>query len=351
MEGRISLTCIEFNEYVLKLIVLLTATFLGVAAPSHACSVAPAHMYLAQDEVIEHAEWIALAEAISFERRDGGPVYHMRAIEYLKGSGPEEFELPNAYRQYNGDSKQPEEINYYGHTVSKFWLGATRYSNWPDCRIHPGFAMRGQRYLIFGPLDYALGFENVTDEGDLWLQYVRDYLADGTARKPFPIAPSDYFTNAEAIVHVRASWDGSSVDLEQVLLSGPEDNYLKMAYISPLAAFADILDPACHGEFGFPRGQATSLDRVYVFERIPRKDIRFSETLWCVGGEEFTSASISGYGRYSYTGGTYFAVEDGEIVSAQARTSDWVAPFRTSRIPLSNLSVWLDSVNPEEQQP
>jgi len=241
-----------------------------------ACSSAPQHMYLPHDEAIEDAEWIVVAEAVrrtteEVEYTAGRTTivksYEMRVIEYLKGTGPQLINTPNRdERAARGHSKEVGERNFYGHEVSSFWMTGGHNSNWEDCEIHPGFLFAGHQYLLFGPKDYQNGFENITLDGDVWLQYVRDY-----------------FEKAKAIVRVQAEWDETSSRWSMDILKGPEKNYMHMINISPSAAFDGELNPACEHPFS-RTPQAETIDRLYVFERLPDKKISMTQGVDCIGG-------------------------------------------------------------------
>lgn len=281
-------------------------------------------MYLAHTDAIDHAEWIVVAEPIQREKRDGkrdnqgrpsqGLVYRMRAIEYVKGNGPKEFIVHHAQQEAaNGDSHLPAEANYYGHSTSSFWSFGGRYFNWPDCRIHPGFFFSGQKYLIFGPLDYNVGFENITDENDLWLEYVKNRVASGTPKTPFPKTIEDYLTTAEAVVRVKARWDGTSSKWQQEIISGPDENYMNLVYASPSAAFDAALHQDCQG-FSSENTRPDYLDRLYVFERIPKeKNVTKNNSLDCAGGDLRSDVNISAYGRFSLSGYRIFDIKKGRV--------------------------------------
>lgn len=278
-----------------------------------ACFVAPEHMYLSHDATIAHAEWIAIAQPIRRTQSGDGPAYEMRAIEYLKGDGPETFLIPNAHHgAARHHSKQPAEGNYYAHTASSFWEFGGSYSNWPDCEIHPGFLFRDHTYLIFGPLDYNLGFENITDEGDAWLAYVRAKLSANSAKKPFPVAATEFFGRAEAVVRVHVQWEGNRASWRTELLKGDERDYLRLAHVSPSAYFDTLVDPECTSSVGLPnRRQVRSF--FYVFEHLPAKEINKSDWLRCLGADKDIDGYAEARGKYSTIGHRIYEIIEGEV--------------------------------------
>ncbi|MEL8054889.1 MAG: hypothetical protein AAGK66_01950 [Pseudomonadota bacterium] len=93
------------------MLTIILTTLLSQLA--HACFAPPKHMYVNHDAAIKDAEWIVLATAQRLISTDGGMVYKMRAIEYIKGEGPETFILENGIKYAaRGDSRTPDEGNY-----------------------------------------------------------------------------------------------------------------------------------------------------------------------------------------------------------------------------------------------
>ena len=116
-----------------RIVVLFLFVTAMSAEKAIACMVPPDHMYLNHDATIEHADWIAIAQPIRRIHNDDGTALEMRAIEYLKGNGPEKFVVPNAHQgAANHHSKLSAEGNFYAHTASTFWELGGSYSNWSD---------------------------------------------------------------------------------------------------------------------------------------------------------------------------------------------------------------------------
>ena len=297
----------------LRIVLLMLLTFVACNQKAMACFAAPEHMYLSHDATIAHAEWIVIAQPIRRTQSDDGPAYEMRAIEYLKGDGPETFVIPNAnQRAARHHSQQPAEGNYYAHTVSSFWEFGGSYSNWSDCEIHPGFLFRGHTYLIFGPLDYNLGFENITDEGDEWLSYVRAKLSEKTAIKPFPVAAAEFFGKAEAVVRVEVRWEGARASWRTDLLKGEERDYLRIAHVSPSAYFDSLVDPACRSSADVQRDKRMR-SFFYVFEQLPTEEINKSDWLQCLGADRDSDGFVESRGKYSINGHRIYEIVEGEV--------------------------------------
>ncbi|MEM1105781.1 MAG: hypothetical protein AAGH87_05270 [Pseudomonadota bacterium] len=292
---------------------LCIAFALFTATAALACSSPPSHMYVNHDAAIEDASWIALASPIRRVETDRGMAYEMQALEYLKGEGPSVFSIENGWqRAANGHSVQAAEANYYGHSVSTFWEFGGLYSNWSDCKIHPGFYFTDQKYLIFGPLDYNVGFENVTDVDDVWLEYVREKVSGLNPAKPFPLDATEYLRRAEAVLRVQVSWDGTSSHWIVDRLTGPDLPYLNMAHVSPSAAFDSMIDPNCDPLLA-QQERPEALDFLYVFERLPKGNVKKVEGVFCMGGNKEANGSVEAYGRFSLTGVRAFDIEAGSV--------------------------------------
>lgn len=278
-------------------ILLASALFLPLDNAS-ACLSPPRHMYVSHNEAIEDAEWIALAKGS--KRADDG--IEMQAIEYLKGSGPKTFLLPLASTEGAGDDElTAAESNYYGHTSSSFWLNGGRSYNEPDCEIHPSILFGERQYLIFGPLDYNVGFENIAGEDDQWLAYVKDYLGGQNPKTPFPTKFSYYLRNAWAIIRFRAEWRGGRAWWTEEILKGDRSSYAHMLFISPVAFFDTAVNPNCT-RYGEPRRRIADFDRIYVIEKEPPTEILFFQHVECVGADKNSAASIRGRGIFSNSG-------------------------------------------------
>ncbi len=328
----------------------LVAIFaLLVAGSAAACFRPPEGMYLGHDDAINDAEWIALVQPERLLNTPAGTRYRFRVLEYLKGEGPDELTLPDvndprargrawsSRRVYWDDEPTPVEANFFGHRASSFWLRGGRYFNRTDCRIHPSFLFQGRKYLIFGPHQYALGYENVTDADDLWLGYVREFL-DTTkeARWPFPVTPAEYFKAAQAVVRISAWWEDGQVLWELQVLKGEERAYTHMLFVSPLAAFSSALDPNCPQSFdNFPSPRVERLEFLAVFEFVPTQTIGKGQSISCTGGEKNGSGSISGRGLFSLFGAQSFAIEDG-VVRFKG-DGDVIDPFSLSPITADSL--------------
>ncbi|MEQ9506408.1 MAG: hypothetical protein RLO80_09055 [Hyphomonas sp.] len=296
---------------------------------------------MSHDDAINSAEWIAIAEPIATEAQpDGYGSYRMRALEYVKGSGSSEFIVPNADRMAaEGHSKEPSEGNYYAHTVSRFWTQGGSYSNWSDCSIHPGFLFSGNKYLVFGPLDYNVGFENITGEDDEWLKYVRASVSGKPERKPYPIPVEDYLKQAAAVLRVKVWWDGTSSQWTETVLKGAEANYLNMAYVAPQLNFDSRINPNCKELFSYGE-RPTELDILMVFERIPERKLRVSDYIECVGGDLSSHGSASAHGLFSLTGFREFPIVDDQVVFPDGKNSywgDWGRLTLRKKVPVSEI--------------
>lgn len=280
---------------------------------SFACSVPPEHMYLSHDEAIDDAEWIARVVADS--RVNGG--MKMKVLEYIKGSGPEFIDIENAStKNALWHSKIAAEANYYGHTVSSFWKFGGRLFNEPDCKIHPTFLFSDHQYLIFGPLDYSVGFEQITSEDDYWLEYVKERVNGNLPTKPTEVSLASYLDNAKAVVRFQAKWENNRATWTETVLKGENESYANMLFPSPAAFFDIKLNPTCLS-FGEPRKlweiKEGVFDRIYVIEEIPTEEVKATQHLACAGADKNGEGGIQAWGVFSISGHSYFDVR-GEFV-------------------------------------
>ncbi|MBA3070165.1 MAG: hypothetical protein FP825_16985 [Hyphomonas sp.] len=324
-----------------SLIVLGAFAVLHAQQAAEACFAAPAHVYQSHENAIDSAEWIAIAEPIATQAQpDGYSSYRMRALEYVKGSGPAAFIVPNADQMAaQGHSKEQSEGNYYAHTVSRFWTEGGSYSNWSDCRIHPEFLYSGHKYLVFGPLDYNVGFENITGEEDEWLKYVRARVSGQPGHKPYPIPFQTYLDQAAAVLRVKVWWDGTSSQWTETVRKGVEANYLNMAYVAPQVHFDSRISPNCKELFSYG-DRPTELDFLMVFERMPERKVRKSDYLECVGGDLGSYGSASAHGLFSLTGFREFPIVDDQVVFSKGESGywgNWGAPTLTEKVLVSEL--------------
>jgi hypothetical protein len=274
---------------------LILQIFIGVVlggvagAMVEACSVPPRHMYLDHRAAIQDAGWIARVRPVRRIQEDNRSGYRLEVVEYLKGEGPNVIEVETGGwgdLPAQAHSTEPAAGNDYGHSLSQFWLRGGRGTNAPDCEIHPSFRFAGNEYLLFGPLDYNLGFENIALEDDAWLQFVRDELA-GVSTLPFPVEFSELLGRAEAILHVEAEWRDGHVYINERVLKGDRESYLETIHPIPEAYFDSMLDWDCiAAREGVPRDRIPAsrsrVERIYVLERIPTEVVMVNSEGGCV---------------------------------------------------------------------
>ena len=283
-----------------------------------ACSSPPPHMYIPHQEAIADADWIARVRGLSIDRERvrGRAVFRLEVLEYLKGEGPDIIEIESLEIGLAGDDARfPNEANYHGHRASEFWTGTGRYFNSADCRVHPGFLLGGNEYLVFGDRDYTQGFENITGETDLWYQFVRDSVrGDGPANRPFPVTIEDYLHSAAAIVRITANWTGLGLTIETQILKGPSLPYAHLLHVSPEAHYAGLMNPVCQsGSDSQSHSQRRRVDRLIVFEFLPNDQIYLSELVPCdIPGRE-GSGRMAARGEFSRTGHRSFAIRNGQV--------------------------------------
>jgi hypothetical protein len=287
----------------------------AMVQPALSCMVTPITLRYGHDEAIEDAEWIALARMTGREELSPDHIdYHFDVIEYLKGSGPQQIVHSDMRVTFTGYdwkyTSQPAEANYYGHRASSFWMDGLRHGPDNSCGITPTF-LKGMQFLIFGPHEYHMGYENVTDKDDLWLQYVRDRLSNpSTAQKPFPVKSKTYFSEAEAVVRISAQWNDGQVAWQQDVMKGPDLPYAHMFLVSPQAYFASRLDPICYDfvmgleldesseQEPKPLDRPKQLDWLFVFQFVPSERVQLRQSLWCAGGKKRWIRLFGRVGRF-----------------------------------------------------
>ena len=249
----------------------------AMVAPAEACSVPDDyHSLLGPFDAIHHADWIGLAVAV---RSSDGSGLELEFREYLKGDGPQS--LPVSYPRFdsassNGHSDEALVGNYYAHTTATFWDGRGRGGLGADCRIRVEFA-EGASYLVFGPLQYVVGYENIAvADDDAWLEYVRDVLAGEVQELP-PLRLRDLLDRSAAVIRVRARMDGEQVLLDEEVLVGELASYLNATTIYPEEFYRALLDPRCSG-WGT---QNEVIERFIVIEEIPARPVLMRQTSWC----------------------------------------------------------------------
>ncbi len=293
-------------------ICLIGLVQLMVVPDAMACRVPRPYTYLAHDQAIEDATWIALAtmEGTSVEGSDS--FYNLKVIEYLKGSGPQSIKIREYIfkRSLKRHSTSPASANFFSHETSDFWALGSFYTNDTDCEIHPDFDDDGQKYLIFGPKDYALGFEQVTDD-DLWLNYVRQRVAGGKPTKPFPKTAKDYFNDAKAIVRVTAEWKHNTAVWKETVFKGDKPSYINTLFISPAARLTSYLNPACADQTFMPHFK--KVDFLYVLEDEPKIEDNISQSIWCLGDTHEQDGYVESYGLYPTTGFRRFEIQKERI--------------------------------------
>jgi|GEM_PF-3192711 len=195
---------------------ILMAIFL--AGGSLACTIAPERMFYRHGAAIEDTEWIALVRALPGE---AGRDARLQVLEYLKGRGARTLRLGEIGTQnrFNPDSVSPVAANFYGHAADEFWHSSTFHVGFgTDCRAAPMF-MPGNLYLVFGPHEYGIGFENVTLVDDRWVEFVRERVAQERYDE-VTLALDAHLSDAAAVMRVQARWTDGGLVTRETILSG-----------------------------------------------------------------------------------------------------------------------------------
>ena len=303
---------------------IFTMMFLSIAVSrAYACFAPPEHMYLPHQETINDAEWIVRVVPRSIDRSGEQPVYTLEVLERIKGESPDIIKIEGAgpngrglWASYSasGDEPHPNDANYYGHQASSFWVNGGRAWNAPDCEIHPAFLLSGAEYLIFGPKDYNVGFENITSTNDLWLSYVRDVVAGSAPDNPVDLEAESYLKRAEAVILIEQKWSSGGPVTNIEVLKGDEREYLYMLHVAPHDEAMSVLRPECKEKMPYLRNRSDIRRRLVVFEFLPTEEIRLSEGYYCVGADLEGSAGVEGFGLFSKNGRMVFEITDDRVV-------------------------------------
>lgn len=297
----------------IRVFVLGALALLLFSTHAQACTVKPRHHGLSFEQSIDHAEWIVRAKVYS-QLEQG---IKMQVLEYIKGFGPDQINIKEAAIIDLWHDKEPGEANYYGHNISKYWSHGNFQPMESDCKIHPNFAFGDSEYLIFGPLDYNSGFENITLKNDAWLAFVKAHLNSQPTVNPAALTPTEYIKNAHAIIRFEAEWKDNKAIWRETIHKGKRASYANMLFPSPVAYFDTKLNPNCT-YFGKPRSitENKKYDWIYVIEAQPKKVIRHSQHLACTGSNLDQDGEISAKGVFSVNGFTKYSVNrDGGLTS------------------------------------
>lgn len=220
----------------LGLLLFLTS---ALAKSSWACYSAPEGMYVSHERAVDNAETIFLGTVISVQENanyvpvdfetgkfpDRGTypyTYMFRVDECVKGECEDQMvrfgDAPT--RSSTDDYSTGASLANAAHDLSEFWRGRFgRVSNWPDCQLHPTFALGGQ-YLVFDQTELSLGQELITSEEDIWLDFVRMRSSDKRAKAPFPKMLQEYFGAATTVALV----DQTEADTKLEVLKGDPES-------------------------------------------------------------------------------------------------------------------------------
>lgn len=275
--------------------------FLTITTANACVSSGPGrNFHLDHDRAIEDAGWIARVAAPAGNKPTkrsnnyfGGsrnPTGVYEVLEYLKGSGPSKIKayIPES----SWHSMKPAEANYFGHRASVFGS----FAHYLDQDIVDSSCEWGtplsnknpflgdnktkpyREYLVFGPELYAVGFENIAGNDDMWLQYVRAKLdSNALANRPLFADWQAYLSKAEAVVHMRITWNGEKMLFDEEILKGPKLEYKDLIFVSAERQFGRLADPECS-----PRlPEFESSEYLFVFEVLPREEITVSAALEC----------------------------------------------------------------------
>ncbi len=168
------------------------------AEPRGLCLVEPpASMFAAPGELVDRAERIVLAEFFAGHASsigvDATPLdpavaeqaglrrITLRVAENLKGAGEKEIVVPALAKP-----SFMTDLDFQGHRDPRFWQGDDIGRGYPVPELRgtcppavaqPSFNDRSRYLIFFGP-QHVKGYEVIRSDDDLWLDYVRNRIAD-----------------------------------------------------------------------------------------------------------------------------------------------------------------------------
>lgn len=168
------------------LVALAAVVFTLAATPSQACTFPSSSFIMHHSNLIDVTETIVIARAIGATADD---VARFETLEVLHGNPPPTFTVKNG-SILGSANQEPEDFDQHRNSV--FWdKFVTRSWITSDCIVYPVFHI-GRDYLIFLDFAHARAYEEITSPDDLWLQVVREQLADPNDRTQTTIELPDW---------------------------------------------------------------------------------------------------------------------------------------------------------------
>jgi hypothetical protein len=209
---------------------ILAAILLAATIPAQACTMAPPEQTKHHRDLVADSSQIILARALIPRFAGGELLPAFRSVEVLKGDVASDFVLESGpgLDASTGVSFLigTHDSDFDGHRDIAFWdQGLTRQWNDSDCMMRPQFEP-GETYLLFVDHPHWRAYELVRREDDLWLQAVRNLLADPSRRSGLSVTVPQWLSLApRAFVVSIADCEKPEFELVQVLRGGNEASY------------------------------------------------------------------------------------------------------------------------------
>ena len=199
---------------------MILATFLlAVTAPALACVAIPPSMTVHHRDLVAESSQIVLARALAPPDDGTATPTRFETIEVLKGEVAAEFVLEDRGGLETAIwDRYPFGIpdsDFNGHRDIAVWDRlATRKQYAASCGLSPHF-VQDETYLIFVDRPHWRAYELIRDADDLWLQAVRNLIADPSRRSGLSVTLPQWFSLAPRAFVARAT-SCNKVELELV---------------------------------------------------------------------------------------------------------------------------------------
>lgn len=195
-----------------------------------ACDAPPPDLTKHHRDLVAASTRIVLARALIPRFAGGELLPAFESVEVLKGDVASEFVLESG-RGLDASTGMAflfgtHDSDFNGHRDIAFWdQGLTRQWNDTDCMMRPLFEP-GETYLLIIDHPHWRAYELVRREDDLWLQAVRNLLADPSRQSGLSVTVPQWLSLApRAFVVSVADCEKPEFELVQVLRGSGEAPY------------------------------------------------------------------------------------------------------------------------------
>ncbi len=205
----------------------LVAFLCAAALQALACDGPPPELSKHHRDLVDDTTQIVLARARIPKLVAGELRPAFDSIEVLKGEVPEHFVLESRdgldVSPWGALTFAGEDSDFDGHKHIAFWdQGLTRQWNDTDCVMRPRFEP-GETYLLFVDHPHWAAYELIRREDDLWLQAVRNLVADPSRVSGISLTVPEWLSLAPRAFVIRFN-SCETLDTEKVeVLLGDEN--------------------------------------------------------------------------------------------------------------------------------